>query len=244
LNFKEAAVFEDSVFESAGRIRTRSRSWMIAAFLFNGSILLALILIPLIYPQGLSRQAFPFLMATPAPTTPRQPLREPPAHPARGAGEFDLSPIFAPPKIPSFFPWTDRNGSVPGGNIQGADLNSGAGDDARKLFQGQAAIPIVQITQSHPLRVSGSVVEGLLVYKPTPRYSSIAIVTRTEGTVTLAATISKAGTIENLRVVSGPAMLQQAALDAVKNWRYRPYELDGQPIEVETTVNVIFKLGR
>src|ERR1700691_4831830 len=88
LDLPGGPMFEDSVFESAGRIRTRSRSWMIAAFLFNGSILLALILIPLIYPQGLSRQAFPFLMATPAPTTPRQPLREPPAHPARGAGEF------------------------------------------------------------------------------------------------------------------------------------------------------------
>lgn len=237
-------MFEDSVFESAGTIRTRSRSWMIAAFLFNGSILLALILIPLIYPEGLSRQAFPFLMEAPAPTTPQQPLRQPPAHPTRGASEFDLSPIIAPPKIPSFVPRTDRNESVPGGSIQGADLNSGAGDDARKLFQGQTAIPVVHMTQSHPMRVSGSVVEGLLVYKPAPRYSSIAIATRTEGTVTLAATISKAGTIENLRVVSGPVMLQQSALDAVKTWRYQPYELDGQPVEVETTVNVIFKLGR
>jgi protein TonB len=62
--------------------------------------------------------------------------------------------------------------------------------------------------------------------------------------VTLQATISKTGTIENLRVASGPPMLQQAALDAVKSWRYRPYLLDGQPVEVETTVNVIFSLGR
>ena len=60
----------------------------------------------------------------------------------------------------------------------------------------------------------------------------------------LAATISKAGAIENLRVVSGPELLQQAALAAVRTWRYRPYQLDGQPIEVETTVNVIFKLER
>ena len=67
---------------------------------------------------------------------------------------------------------------------------------------------------------------------------------RLEGTVVLAATISKAGTIENLRVVSGPAMLQQAALDAVKTWQYRPYLLNGQPVEVETTINVIFTLSR
>ena len=72
----------------------------------------------------------------------------------------------------------------------------------------------------------------------------IAIAARIEGTVVLQATISKAGTIENLRVASGPPMLQQAALDAVKTWLYRPYLLDGQPVEVETTVNVIFTLGR
>jgi protein TonB len=58
----------------------------------------------------------------------------------------------------------------------------------------------------------------------------------------LQATISKAGAIDNLRVVSGDPMLRQGALDAVSNWRYRPYLLNGQPVEVETTVNVIFKL--
>ena len=56
------------------------------------------------------------------------------------------------------------------------------------------------------------------------------------------ATISRSGTIENLRVLSGPAMLQQAALDAVQQWHYRPYLLNGQPVEVETTVNVVFKM--
>jgi protein TonB len=60
----------------------------------------------------------------------------------------------------------------------------------------------------------------------------------------LQATISTAGTIENLRVSSGPAMLRQAALDAVQNWRYKPYELNGEPVEVETTVNVVFTLGQ
>jgi protein TonB len=67
---------------------------------------------------------------------------------------------------------------------------------------------------------------------------------RIEGTVVLEATISKSGTIENLRVASGPPLLQHAALDAVQNWRYRPYLLDGEPVEVETTINVIFTLSR
>jgi protein TonB len=61
--------------------------------------------------------------------------------------------------------------------------------------------------------------------------------------VVLQATISKTGSIENLHVISGPAMLQQAALDAVRSWRYKPYLLNGEPVEVDTTVNVIFTLG-
>jgi protein TonB len=59
----------------------------------------------------------------------------------------------------------------------------------------------------------------------------------------LQATISRNGTIENLRVASGSPLLQQAALDAVAQWRYKPYLLDGQPVEVETTVEVQFKLN-
>jgi protein TonB len=57
------------------------------------------------------------------------------------------------------------------------------------------------------------------------------------------ATISTTGEVENLHVVSGPAMLQQAALDAVKTWRYRPYLLNNEPVPVVTTINVIFNLG-
>jgi protein TonB len=84
--------------------------------------------------------------------------------------------------------------------------------------------------------------EGLLLFKTAPPYPVLAKATRTEGTVVLEAIISKAGAIENLHVVSGPPMLRQAAFDAVRTWRYRPYLLDGQPTEVETTVNVIFSL--
>jgi protein TonB len=87
-------------------------------------------------------------------------------------------------------------------------------------------------------------VEGLLIQRTLPVYPPIARATGTNGTVTLAAIISKNGTIENLRVISGPIMLQQAALDAVRTWLYRPYLLNGQPVEVETTVSVIFTMQR
>jgi protein TonB len=84
----------------------------------------------------------------------------------------------------------------------------------------------------------------MIIFKTIPPYPIIAKTMHIEGTVVLAATISKAGTIENLRVVSGPAVLQQAAVDAVKTWRYRPYMLDGQPVEVETSVDVVFRIER
>jgi protein TonB len=83
----------------------------------------------------------------------------------------------------------------------------------------------------------------MLLQKTIPVYPPIAKAARVSGTVVLQATISKAGTIENLRVIGGPAMLQQAAMDAVRQWRYKPYLLNNEPVEVETTVNVIFSLG-
>jgi protein TonB len=83
----------------------------------------------------------------------------------------------------------------------------------------------------------------MLLQKTMPVYPPIAKAARVSGTVVLQATISKQGTIENLHVISGPAMLQQSAMDAVRQWRYKPYLLNGEPVEVETTVNVIFSLG-
>jgi protein TonB len=85
--------------------------------------------------------------------------------------------------------------------------------------------------------------EGMLIRKVIPTYPAIGRAVRAQGTVQLQATISREGTIENLRAVSGPPILQQAAVDAVKQWRYRPYLLNGDPVEVETTINVDFKLN-
>jgi protein TonB len=103
--------------------------------------------------------------------------------------------------------------------------------------------PKVQAAVPKKVAISGGVAAGMLLQKTTPLYPPIAKAARVSGTVILQATISKAGTIENLRVVGGPAMLQQAALDAVRTWRYRPYLLNNEPVEVETTVNVVFTLG-
>ncbi len=83
----------------------------------------------------------------------------------------------------------------------------------------------------------------MLILKTPPVYPPIAKAARVSGTVELHATISKNGAIKDLHVVSGPPMLQQAAVDAVRSWRYMPYKLSNEPVEVETTIDVVFSLG-
>src|ERR1035441_329153 len=96
--FGRHAMFEDSTFESTGRIHTRSRRWMIAVFLGNTSILLAMILIPLIYPEALPRPFSAFLMETPL--LQPQPQPQPTVQTARPTTEMHNGVIFAPPRIP------------------------------------------------------------------------------------------------------------------------------------------------
>lgn len=101
----------------------------------------------------------------------------------------------------------------------------------------------VQVAQPTTVRVSAGVAVGLLVQKTAPVYPLIAKTARVSGTVVLQARISKTGAIQDLRVLSGPVMLRQSAMDAVRTWRYRPYKLNNEPTEIETTINVIFSLA-
>jgi protein TonB len=237
-------MFEDSTFESTGRIHTRSRSWMIAAALFNGSILLALILIPLIYPEALSPQAWTYLMTAPPPppsAPPTQPRQQ--AHPASGPSIAVLDPLAAPRLIPNTIATNDPGPPSPNGDgfpDPGIGVPGGSLSD---VLRPQPTPHVVHQAPSGPVRIS-ELSSSAVIYKVVPVYPAIAKATGVQGTVVLEAIISKQGTIESLRVVSGPAMLQQAARDAVSAWRYRPYLLNGEPVAVETTVNVVFTLGR
>ena len=234
-------MFEDSTFESTGRIQTRSRGWMIATFLFNGAILVGLILIPLIYPEALPRQVLNFLLTVPPPTATPPPApkeRRPEFH---GRPEMIGTQVFLPARIPTTI-WrgSDPEGAAPS-TLLSLDANNGVSDIGTGVFRRRTTV--IHPDAAGPVRLSSVLVAGLLLFKPAPNYPVIAREAGVQGTVVLQATISKNGTIENLRVVSGPALLQQAALDAVKTWRYRPYLLNNQPVEVETTVNVVFTLG-
>ncbi len=237
-------MFEDSTFESTGRIRTRSRGWMFAAFAFNGSILLGLVLIPLIYPEALPRQRLACLMELLVPPPPQPVHAQQPEHVVQINREMTDIGLVAPRRIPNtIYAPKDVEPPQVGGFTSMSELGQGVPDSTGSAFH-QPAAPVVHAPQNHSVRVSGMVQEGLLIQKTPPHYPPIAVAARQEGTVVLQASISKTGTIEKLRVESGPFMLRQAALDAVSTWRYRPYLLSGEPVEVETTVNVVFTLGR
>lgn len=233
-------MFEDSTFESMGTIRTRSRRWMPATFAANSIVLLVLVLIPLIDPEALPRMFTSILMTVPAP--PVEELKPQPAHVVTTTHpEAQNSSLQAPSVIPRSIPTGNEPEAASSLNL--ADLAPGGTGNPGNLFNDHNPVTVVQAAPQKPVRISSSVVEGLLLYKVMPSYPSIAKATGTQGTVVLQATISTRGAIENLRVVSGPALLRQAALEAVQQWRYRPFLLNGQPIEVETTVQVVFKLN-
>jgi protein TonB len=92
------------------------------------------------------------------------------------------------------------------------------------------------------LRVSQGVLDGNKIKDVQPLYPNMARVAHVQGDVVLRATISKTGMIENLTVVSGHPILIQAAMDAVKQWRYRPYMLNTEPVEVDTIITVKFHM--
>jgi protein TonB len=75
-----------------------------------------------------------------------------------------------------------------------------------------------------------------------PKYPEAAKAAKIQGTIVLEAIISKTGTVENLHIISGPDELQPSSLDAVRQWTYKPYLLNGDPVEVTTTIKVIYSL--
>jgi protein TonB len=152
--------------------------------------------------------------------------------------------LTAPTKIPHDIKIVAEKEAPPSSfgvtGMEGLGGSSNAMTDS--LFKGQGG-PKVKAAPPTKVNISAGVSSGLLLQKTMPIYPPIAKAARVQGTVVLQATISKSGMIEGLHVISGPVMLQSAAMDAVRSWRYRPYLLNSEPVEVETTVNVVFTLG-
>jgi protein TonB len=155
--------------------------------------------------------------------------------------------LTAPTKIPKEIKQVREDAAPPNAGVAGMEGMGGgsAGGVMGGILGGigSGPAPVVKAAAPKKIAVSAGVIAGNKLSGATPTYPAIAKAARIQGTVVLQATISKTGTIENLRVISGPPMLQSSAMEAVRGWRYKPYLLNGEPVEVETQVNVIFNLG-
>jgi len=237
-------MFEDATFHSRGILPSQTPKWMLATLALNLTTLTAIIVLPLIHPESLPHILLNRTLFDPAPppAATQQPHRV--ARPLNVRTISLRDPFIAPRLIPSSIATTpDAPPAISDPNLMGSSV-SGADGPPAVLFHSDPPSPVKPPqVQSTPIHLSIGVTEGLAISRSKPVYPTLAIVTHTSGTVVLAATISTSGAIKDLRVVSGNPMLTSAALAAVQNWRYRPYLLNNQPVEVQTTINVVFSLG-
>jgi periplasmic protein TonB len=243
-------MFEDSLLESGGRLKTkRGRTTTFAIFL---EVLLigVMVLMPLIFTEALPKQQLMTFLVAPPPPPPPPPPAAAPVHVVKQI-QTDIvnGELRTPTKIPQKVQMIKEDeapppmaaggviGGVPGG-IPGGQMGGVIGGI---ISSTPVAVPKVATPQR--VRVSQGVSQGLLVRRVNPSYPPLARQARIQGTVILRAVISKDGSIENLQLVSGHPMLAPAAIEAVKQWKYKPYLLNGEPVEVDTEVQVNFTLS-
>ncbi|MGA9072351.1 MAG: TonB family protein [Terracidiphilus sp.] len=159
---------------------------------------------------------------------------------SRADSEMMNHQLNAPSRISSDLKTLAGRDAPPAAGFGAADLGGSANPGG--VFGTQSG-PKVKVASPQKVSISAGIAVGLVMQKTPPVYPAIAKSAHVQGTVVIQATISKNGSVENPHVVSGPVMLRQAALDAVKTWRFRPYMLSNEPVDVETTVNVNFALG-
>jgi len=152
--------------------------------------------------------------------------------------------LAAPKRIPHDINVVPKPEAPPnsGIGVAGIDGLNGSGSATGPGLVSASKAPKVSIAIPAKITISSSVAAGMLLHRTVPQYPAIALSAHVAGTVELLATVSKQGTVENLRVISGPAMLRQAAVDAVSSWQYKPYLFNGVPVEMETSVNVVFTI--
>jgi protein TonB len=239
-------MFQESLVESTPLLRTRNR-WPIFLSVAMQAIILALAAtIPLLHPEILPTHALNHLDFLPPP--PKPPV--PPPQPVRVQATTDTSAPAAPAtQVARIDPGITHRLT--------SDLDPVNNSSLPVAFASPSTSPFTNITTASPaphvvptptappspLHISEGVLAGNLIAPIRAQYPAIARAAGVQGTVIIQATISATGTIVNAHVVSGPAMLQGAALDAVRSARYRPYLLNHQPTEVDTTFSINFRLG-
>jgi len=246
-------MFDEMVVSSPNPKGTNKWWTVIVSSAFQVGFLAILILIPLIYTEALPKTMMATMLTAPPPPPPPPP---PPAiaqvvHIKPQAHLMDAGKLVAPKVIPREVKIIKEDaepdmasvgmtGGVPGG-VAGGSMGGVLGG----VIGGMGgAPPPPRPHQSGPLRVGGNVQAARIINRVQPIYPPLARQTRISGTVRLHAIIGKDGTIQSLEVMNGHPLLQQAALDAVRQWRYQPTLLNGEPVDVDTTIDVIFSLNQ
>lgn len=225
------------------------RGWTtLMSFVLQAVALGCLLLLPLFHPEGLPKLALigEIFAPVPPPAAPPAPRSRSTSIQSNLMGNVLISPERIPPRVTML---TDVAPPPPMVDPYAIGVRDGTGDphsrgavigsigDSNFVLPPPAPAPTVH----HP--PTSRMMEGNLIYKVQPEYPALARQVRVQGLVVLRAIISRDGVIENLQALSGHPLLIPAALNAVRQWRYRPYVLNGEPVEVETEVKVNFILS-
>src|SRR6202163_2508438 len=242
-------MFEQLVVSSPNPSKT-NKPWTVALSMIAQTIFLAiLILIPLIYTEALPKTMMATMLTAPPPPPPPPPppVQAQVVHVKPQVHLMDAGKLVQPKVIPKDIKiikedapdMSGMQGGVVGG-VAGGQMGGVIGG----VIGGVGAAPPPPKTAQQRICPGGQGQAAKLMNKVQPLYPPLARQTRISGTVRLHAIIAKNGTVEQLEVISGHPLLVQAALDAVRQWRYQATTLNGEPVEVDTTIDVIFSLNQ
>jgi protein TonB len=237
-------MFEDSLMESGGRIKTNQKWTGLISTLVQLGLVFFLVLLPLIFTEALPKGQLTTFLVAPPPPPPPPPPAAPQIQHVQKVSEIVDGALRTPNKIPKKIQMIKEEEAPAAAGVQGGVVGGVPGGSANGVIGGiiGSAAPPPKVATPQKLRISTGVAEGLKVHDVTPTYPQMARIAHIQGDVLLQATISKTGVIENLRAVQGHPILIQAAMDAVKQWKYKPYILNGDAVEVETTIRVQFHM--
>jgi protein TonB len=245
-------MFDDLVVSSPNPKRTNSWWTVFLSTVVQVGIVVVMILIPLIYTEALPKQMLTTFLVAPAPPPPPPPppvavqrIIKPVARLIHN-GQM-MAPTVIPKKVEMIkeeeLPPDVGNVGVIGG-VPGGIAGGSAGGVLGGIIGGAGSgMPPPPKAAPARIRVGGNVQAASLVRKVEPVYPPIAKTAHISGTVVLHAIIGKDGSVANLEFVNGPPLLMKSAMDAIKQWRYKPTMLNGEPVEVDTTISVVFTLG-
>ena len=237
-------MFNELVVSGArGDMARTHKPWSIGlSVMIQAAILGAMLLIPLIYTQVLPKAMLSTFLVAPPPPPPPPPPQQAVVKQVKPVKVIAVNKMAAPTVIPKKIEIAKDEPPPAVNPNETPGVAGGTGDVLGGIGTGAAPAPPPPAAPKR-ITVGGNVQAAALVNKVEPQYPQIAKTAHVSGTVVLHAIIAKDGSVEKLQFVSGPALLMASAMSAVKEWRYRPTMLNGQPVEVDTTVQVVFSLG-